>query len=632
MAQYQSEDPQYYKQPSPSKKKNTWLTCGIIGLVVACIGAFILFGGFGLLIAIFGTEPEGLAIELSALPTVNLGDDFDIFINLTNNGNKTLTITEIQLPKPLLDGAVFLSTTPSNTGQMNYEDSTGYKFNLSLDPGAKQSVSFKFRSVSGEDYTGEVDVLAGTKRKSTNLRIVVNRQITPQVQTSQNTVIPSGKIPYDAVVQIIAFVNLDGEISPGWTGSGSIVSPDGYILTNAHVVISDPYYEVVGLMVAMTVAQDQPPEPKYFAEVLQADAALDLAVIKITADKNNDPIDSSSLNLPTVPLGDSDQLQLGDSLVIIGYPGIGGETITLTRGEVSGFTSDRADQNRGFIKTSATIAGGNSGGMAANTNNQLVGVPTQVGYGGEGDLVDCRALADTNGDGVISNLDSCIPTGGFINALRPINLALPLIEAAKRGEVNIHRGVESQAQEAPSGSLIGEDDFSQDTNTWDVGGSEYGSVSIQNGELLFSVNTENYFFWSGYQSTQDLSNTIFSVDAHVQQATGVGDFGFLCRIQDENNFYAMEVSEDGYFAIWKFENGKSDYLYEWEYSNEIPIGQPMSLVGACVGNKLVLGVNDKVLVEITDNTFKNGNIGLLTGTFEIPDITVAFDNYYVYKP
>ncbi|NPV76028.1 MAG: trypsin-like peptidase domain-containing protein [Anaerolineae bacterium] len=629
--------PQWNPQPNePSAKRNskkTWITCGIIALVVVCVGSFLLFGGLGALVAIFGAEPEGLTIELSAPPTVKVGEDFVVEVHLGNTGNKTLKVTEIQLPQSLLEGAVFVKSQPASTGQMTYGSSTGFKFDLSLKPGAEQTVIFNFRAVSGEEYSGEVEAIVGTKRKSSNLRVVVTGQsATSQVQTNQTPASQPGKIPFESVVQIIAMVNLNGELQPGWTGSGSIISPDGLILTNAHVVLSDPYYEVMDLIVAITTSQDQPPVPMYSAEVLQADAALDLAVIRITGDAQGNPIDSSTLNLPTIPIGNSDTLQLGDPLVILGYPGIGGETITLTRGEVSGFTADRAFGNRGFIKTSATIAGGNSGGMATNINNELIGIPTQVGYGGEGEIVDCRALADTNGDGITDNRDSCIPTGGFINALRPIKLAMPLIEAARRGEVMIHQGAESQAQEAPSGTLITEENFSKDNGVWDTGGSGNGSVSFQDGELWFNVLSTNYYYWSGFNFNQDLSDTIFSVDARVQQATGVGDFGFLCRIQDSDNFYALEVSEDGYFSIWKLQNGETTYLHEWEYSNEIPIGQPMTIVAACVGNKLVLGVNDKILVEKTDNTFKSGLIGLLAGTFESPDIIVAFDNFRVYRP
>ncbi len=629
--------PQWNPQPNePAAKKNsknTWITCGIIALVVVCIGSFLLFGGLGALVAVFGTEPEGLTIELSAPPTVKVGEDFVVGVRLGNTGNKTLKVTEIQLPQSLLEGAVFVKSQPASTGQMSYDGYTGFKYDLTVEPGTERTVEFSFRAVSGEEYSGEVEAIVGTKRKSSNLRVVVTGQpATSQGQTNQTPASQPGKIPFESVVQIIAMVNLNGEIQPGWTGSGSIISPDGLILTNAHVVLSDPYYEVMNLIVAITTSQDQPPVPMYSAEVLQADAALDLAVIRITGDAQGNPIDSSSLNLPTIPIGDSDTLQLGDSIVILGYPGIGGETITLTRGEVSGFTADRAFGNRGFIKTSATIAGGNSGGMATNSNNELIGIPTQVGYGGEGEIVDCRALADTNGDGITDNRDSCIPTGGFINALRPIKLAMPLVEAARRGEVMIHQGAEGQAQEAPSGTLITEEDFSNDDGLWDIGGSENGSVDFQDGELWFYVLSTNYYYCSGFNFNQDLSDAIFSVDARIQQATGVGDFGFLCRIQDSDNFYALEVSEDGYFSIWKLQNGETTYLHEWEYSNEIPIGQPMTVVAACVGDKLVLGVNDKILIEQTDNTFEDGLIGLLAGTFESPDIIVAFDNFRVYRP
>lgn len=629
--------PQWNPQPNePAAKKNsknTWITCGIIALVVVCIGSFLLFGGLGALVAVFGTEPEGLTIELSAPPTVKVGEDFVVGVRLGNTGNKTLKVTEIQLPQSLLEGAVFVKSQPASTGQMSYDGYTGFKYDLTVEPGTERTVEFSFRAVNGEEYSGEVEAIVGTKRKSSNLRVVVTGQpATSQGQTNQTPASQPGKIPFESVVQIIAMVNLNGEIQPGWTGSGSIISPDGLILTNAHVVLSDPYYEVMNLIVAITTSQDQPPVPMYSAEVLQADAALDLAVIRITGDAQGNPIDSSSLNLPTIPIGDSDTLQLGDSIVILGYPGIGGETITLTRGEVSGFTADRAFGNRGFIKTSATIAGGNSGGMATNSNNELIGIPTQVGYGGEGEIVDCRALADTNGDGITDNRDSCIPTGGFINALRPIKLAMPLVEAARRGEVMIHQGAEGQAQEAPSGTLITEEDFSNDDGLWDIGGSENGSVDFQDGELWFNVLSTNYYYWSGFNFNQDLSDAIFSVDARIQQATGVGDFGFLCRIQDSDNFYALEVSEDGYFSIWKLQNGETTYLHEWEYSNEIPIGQPMTVVAACVGDKLVLGVNDKILIEQTDNTFEDGLIGLLAGTFESPDIIVAFDNFRVYRP
>jgi S1-C subfamily serine protease len=233
-----------------------------------------------------------------------------------------------------------------------------------------------------------------------------------------------------ATVQIIAII--DDE--PVWSGSGTIISPDGLILTNAHVVSDpDPAQQPDDIAIAITARSDQLPELTYLAEVKAIDTQVDLAVIQIATDLNGQRVDTETLNLSYVQLGDSDVLELGDVLDILGYPGIGGETITFTEGVVSGFTRERGVEGRAYIKTDATIAGGNSGGLAANQEGQIVGVPTQVGYGGAERFADCRYLADTNGDGVVNEDDNCIPVGGFINALRPVNLAKPLIEMARLG-------------------------------------------------------------------------------------------------------------------------------------------------------------------------------------------------------
>lgn len=237
-----------------------------------------------------------------------------------------------------------------------------------------------------------------------------------------------------STVQIIALVKEDGRFQPLWTGSGSILTPEGLILTNAHVVSDpDPNYQPDALGIAITVRSDDVPELRYLAEIRAIDGDLDLAVIQIVSDLSGNPVDPARLGLTYVALGDSDVLELGDLLHILGYPGIGGETITFTEGVVSGFTREPGVDGRAYVKTDATIAGGNSGGLAANLGGEIIGVPTQVGYGGAERFADCRYLADTNGDGYINQNDNCIPVGGFINAIRPVNLAKPLVEAARLG-------------------------------------------------------------------------------------------------------------------------------------------------------------------------------------------------------
>jgi serine protease Do len=234
-----------------------------------------------------------------------------------------------------------------------------------------------------------------------------------------------------STVQIWALLQKGDTFEPVWSGSGSVISEDGLILTNAHVV-DDRLDEYDRLGVAVLKQTDEPPDLAYLAEVQAVDYALDLALIRIVSDLGGSP---ATVNLPTVELGDSDDVEIGDHVRILGYPGIGGETITFTDGVVSGFASERGLSGRAWIKTDATIAGGNSGGMAVNDRGELIGVPTIAGASAdEQEPVDCRYVADTNRDGEINELDSCVPVGGFINGLRPANLSSPLVEAVQSGE------------------------------------------------------------------------------------------------------------------------------------------------------------------------------------------------------
>lgn len=255
-----------------------------------------------------------------------------------------------------------------------------------------------------------------------------------------------------AVVQIVAMrEGFMGGMTSAWTGSGTIVHPQGIILTNCHVAnpramgMSSPPADRLGI--AITENSDHAPALSYFAQVVCHDADLDLAVIRITHDVKGRPI--SKLNLPTVSIGDSDSLQLGDRISIFGYPGIGGDTVTFTSGNVSGFSSEKTVRaSRAWIKTDATIAGGNSGGTSVNSEGFLIGVPTQAAAGAGVTPVDARPVLDTNKDGRIDQLDTPMAIGGFINGLRPVNLAIPLLEKAGM-KIDRNRGHRQHADVAP---------------------------------------------------------------------------------------------------------------------------------------------------------------------------------------
>jgi len=230
-----------------------------------------------------------------------------------------------------------------------------------------------------------------------------------------------------STVQVVLLSN--GQ--PSCLGSGTFIDNSGSILTNAHVVEPSDgcRYDTIGI--AVTDNAGLPPELLYTAGIYAYDPLLDLAVVRIEGG-----IDGAAVpeDFPGVPVGDSDQVEIGDELRILGYPGIGGDTITFTNGVVSGFTSQAEVGDRSWIKTDATIAGGNSGGAAFDTAGQLIGIPTQASASNSSPVVDCRSITDTNGDGEINSADQCVPIGGFLNGIRPVNLAVPLILDARSSE------------------------------------------------------------------------------------------------------------------------------------------------------------------------------------------------------
>jgi hypothetical protein len=260
----------------------------------------------------------------------------------------------------------------------------------------------------------------------------------------------------DAAVQLSIVVRgtVDGREQLIWyaVGSGTIVSPDGLILTNNHLIApagvseklaelerqlasegKDAHLEVEPdrFMVASSDGRHLP-EPRFLARVVATDPDLDLAILRIDANRDGMPLDGAELSLPAVPIGNSDTVNLGDPVHVFGFPAIGSGSLTYTAGVVSGFLFEDEVDGTAWINSDAVTSGGNSGGTALNSSGQLIGIPTS------GSALDCR-VGDTNRDGVIDAQDvGCLPTGGSLTQLRPINLALPLLEsvgAAVAGEI-----------------------------------------------------------------------------------------------------------------------------------------------------------------------------------------------------
>ncbi len=162
----------------------------------------------------------------------------------------------------------------------------------------------------------------------------------------------------------------EGEQTQRGLGSGVVVSEDGYILTNAHVVAQADDIEVY-------LYDDRVLK----AEVKGADEASDVAVLKIDAK-----------DLPALLLADSDRAEVGDIVLAIGSPYELGNTVTMGIISAKGRTDLRIlgkDGIEDFIQTDAAINPGNSGGALINLNGELVGINTAIftrtgGYQGIG--------------------------------------------------------------------------------------------------------------------------------------------------------------------------------------------------------------------------------------------------------
>ncbi|MHC5010413.1 MAG: trypsin-like peptidase domain-containing protein [Planctomycetota bacterium] len=167
--------------------------------------------------------------------------------------------------------------------------------------------------------------------------------------------------------------------SDNGSGSGTCVSPNGYIVSNYHVLEDEGRLQTTDVFVSFVRSFDQPPEQIFVAEVVEKSKELDLVLLKIVRDIHDHEL-PIRLTLPWLALGNANELRHGDPLMIAGFPSVGGfesrTSISVTSGIVSGFTTDAAG-NRVWIKTDARINAGNSGGTALNAKFEYVGVPSR---------------------------------------------------------------------------------------------------------------------------------------------------------------------------------------------------------------------------------------------------------------
>jgi serine protease Do len=173
----------------------------------------------------------------------------------------------------------------------------------------------------------------------------------------------------------------DGPIRERSLGSGVIVDPKGYIITNRHVVEKADRIRVR--------FEDDPPGVQHDARVIGTDQETDLAVIKVDLDRS----------LPAAKMGNSDSMQVGDWVLAVGSPFGLSETVTAGIVSAKGRDIVPGRQFQTFIQTDAAINPGNSGGPLVNMNGEVIGINTAIlsetnAYAGVGFALPSKTVVD----------------------------------------------------------------------------------------------------------------------------------------------------------------------------------------------------------------------------------------------
>lgn len=311
------------------------------------------------------------------------------------------------------------------------------------------------------------------------------------------------------------------ETSEGSLGSGTVVDAElGLILTSAHVVeprsqgqgVARGPFTTLGenprtITISVSDGLDEIAEPRFLAEVVASDGYLDLAVLRIIETIGGALIEEGDLDdLVAIPIGDADSLESGDSIQILGHPTVArSNAATLTTGVLAGAVQDiRLGSNRAYINLDAQIRPGNSGGLVADSEGRIIGVPT------------LNWIEDSNN----------------IGAMRPINFASELLQKAREGEPYLSPYITM---------LTGEEDFpalrygqSADSGfragcTTSIAGADVGSRS-----LTLAID------YSGFTEGehQDMAISIY------EEATGE-EIGFTTTASD----WPFEFEESGCFTV-----------------------------------------------------------------------------------
>jgi hypothetical protein len=175
------------------------------------------------------------------------------------------------------------------------------------------------------------------------------------------------------------------------------------------------------------------------------------------------------------------------------------------------------------------------------------------------------------------------------------------------------------------------DDFEDDGSGWLEDEDESVLRGYSDGAYRILIKEADIFAWARLPNDETYSDVRIEVDAMRVDGPDQNEFGVMCRYQDNSNFYALEVTSDGYALIFKYEDGDYTGLSS-EYFEEVDGINPddwNKIVAVCDGENLELYANDELVASAVDDTFGDGEIALVAGDFDDGGADIIFDNLYV---
>ena len=187
--------------------------------------------------------------------------------------------------------------------------------------------------------------------------------------------------------------------------------------------------------------------------------------------------------------------------------------------------------------------------------------------------------------------------------------------------------------EPESGAILYEDDFSDLSSGWEEGDFDEGAVGYGEGVYVVTATEEDNMMWAfGPVSYEDMVIRVETIQVSAPPNDNNG-YGVFCRLQEDDDGYALRISGDGYYAIHLIEDGEFIDLVDWRRSDAIRQGNASNtIVAECEGTALSLTVNGVLVAEVEDDTFASGSVGFTATSFEPESTEIHFDDLVVTAP